>query len=255
MSRPAGLALAAVLALLPVTGCAGEADEPGGRLTVLAAASLTETFTTLAADFEADHPGVTVDLALDSSATLAAQAAEGAPADVLATADLTTMTAAEDAGALAGPATPFAGNSLVLATPADNPAGLDSFADLERDDVTYVVCARTAPCGAVAAEVLDEAGIGHEPASLEVDVKAVLARLLTGDADAGLIYATDARAAGDRVRVLDVPGAAEHTTTYPLAVLEQSDEPDLARAFVELVVSPEGRAVLAAAGFTAPDGH
>ncbi|GAB2876100.1 molybdate ABC transporter substrate-binding protein [Myroides odoratimimus subsp. xuanwuensis] len=218
---------------------------------MLAAASLTETFTVLAADFEDAHPGVQVDLALDSSATLAAQAAEGAPADVLATADLATMADAEDAGALADAATPFASNTLVLATPADNPAGIADFADLD-GEVTYVVCAETAPCGAAAAAVLEEGGITHEPASLEVDVKAVLARLLSGEADAGLVFATDAVAAGDRVRVIDVPDADAHATTYPIGVLDQAAEPDLAREFVDLVLSAEGRAVLEAAGFAEP---
>lgn len=261
--------LALALALtLPLTGCGGSGNGagPSGRatggdgsgdgsgdgatITVLAASSLTGTFTDLADRFEADHPGTRVKLAFDSSATLAQQALDGAPADVLATADTDTM--ADAAGALAADPQVFASNTMVLVTPRENPASIASFADLDRDDVDYVACVDTAPCGKVAAALIEDDGLRAEPASLEVDVKAVLAKVASDEADAGLVYRTDAVAAGDDVRSIEVPHARDEPTTYPIAPLRQSAQPSLARQFVALVLSGRGQRVLADAGFAAP---
>jgi molybdate transport system substrate-binding protein len=236
--------------LLPLAACGGDDGDTGTTITVLAAASLTETFTDLAADFESAHDGVSVKLAFDSSATLAEQAVGGAPADVLATADTTTMDSAADA--LAADPEVFATNTMVLVTPADNPAAITSYDDLASGDVTYVVCVDTAPCGKVAATLLDSTGLTSEPASLEVDVRAVLAKVTSGEADAGLVYATDAVAAGGDVRTFEVPGAADAVTTYPIAPLDQSHDADLAQEFVDLVLSDAGRQVLQDAGFGSP---
>jgi molybdate transport system substrate-binding protein len=241
--------LLAFALLLPLAACGSE-DDDATKITVLAAASLTESFTTLAEEFEQQHDEVEVELAFDSSATLAEQALGGAPADVLATADTTTMDGAADA--LADDPQVFATNTMVLVTPVDNPAGISSFTDLASGDVTYVVCVDTAPCGKVAATLLDDAGLTAEPASLEVDVKSVLARVVSGEADAGLVYATDATAAGEEVRTFEVPGADGQVTSYPIAALDQAADLDLAREFVELVLSSEGGAVLADAGFGTP---
>lgn len=249
MTRRYAAAAAALLGVAAgLTGCSGSSSDEE-TLTVLAASSLTESFTTLAEEFETEHPGVTVKLAFDSSATLAQQAAEGAPADVLATADLATMQSADDAGVLAAPAVTFATNTAVLVTPPDDPAGIAAFSDLQRDSVTYVVCVDTAPCGKVAAALLAAGGIDHPPASFEPDVKAVLAKVADGEADAGIVYRTDARAAGDGVRELPIPGSDAQLTTYPIAPLEQSGDADLAAAFVELVTGTAGQQVLAEAGF------
>lgn len=236
-----------VLALLTVPGC-GEAD--GDTLTVLAAASLTEPFEELAGRFEAEHPGVEVELAFDSSATLAQQAVEGAPADVLATADTATMDSASDALA-AGPAA-FATNTMVLVTPAGNPAGVTAVSDLQSGDAAYVVCVETAPCGKVAQELLASNAITVAPVSLEVDVKAVLAKVTSDEADAGLVYASDAVSAGDRVERFEVAGADERPTTYSIARLQQAGDPGLAQDFVDLVLASEGQDVMAAAGFAGP---
>lgn len=243
--------LLALSLLLPLAACGGtDGDADDATITVLAAASLTESFTDLADDFEAEHDGVNVELAFDSSATLAEQALGGAPADVLATADTSTMDSAADA--LAADPEVFATNTLVLVTPADNPAGITSYDDLDSGDVTYVVCVDTAPCGRVAAALIDATGLTADPASLEVDVKAVLSKVTSGEADAGLVYATDAVAAGDDVLTFEIPGAADVVTTYPIAPLDQSPEPDLAQAFVDLVLSEAGQQVLHDAGFGAP---
>lgn len=230
-----------------LTAC-GDGD--GDReLTVLAAASLTETFTELAELYEAEHPGVDVLLSFGSSTTLAQQAADGAPGDVLATADEPSMDLARDT--IEGQSHAFAVNSLVLVTPRDNPAGIRSVRDLTGADVDYVACAPTAPCGALAAAVIEAADL-PAPASQEVDVRAVLARVADDEADAGFVYATDAVAAGADVRPIAITSQARLTTTYPIAVLAQTREPEEARAFVELVLSTRGREVLSSAGFGSP---
>ncbi|WP_323794383.1 molybdate ABC transporter substrate-binding protein [Nocardioides sp.] len=252
MRRLASALTCGVLLAGPVA-CGDDAGtaSSGAEVTVLAAASLTGPFTALAAEFEAAHAGVSVRLAFDSSATLAAQAVQGAPADVLATADAATMQVAVDGGAVDG-ATTFATNTMTLVVPADNPAGLTSFADLDAPGVDYVACVETAPCGAVGAALLATNEIAATPASLETDVKAVLAKVASDEADAGLVYITDATAAGDSVARIDVPGADVEVLDYPIGVLEQAADADLAHEFVDLVLSAEGRAILERAGFGTP---
>ena len=242
------VALAALLTVLPLTACGGGNDNT--TITVLAASSLTGTFTELGKEFEQEHDGVTVRFAFDSSATLAQQATQGAPADVLATADTTTMDSAKSAQA----STPkiFATNVMVLATPADNPANVRSFSDLDKSSVKYVMCVPTAPCGAVGQALLDQDHITGKPVSQEVDVKSVLAKLTEGEADAGLVYTTDAVAAGDQVKVLPIPGSSKQITSYPIVTLKQSDHSDLAQDFVDLVTGSTGQQVLAKAGFGKP---
>ncbi len=223
-----------------------------GTLTVLGAASLTGTFTTLAHDFEAAHPGVRVRLAFDSSATLADQVNQGAPADVLATADQSTMSTVVDHKGTAGAPRLFATNHLQLVVPRRNPAHLTRFADLSKPGVRYVVCVATAPCGKLAASVLQATGLTAKPASEEVDVKAVLSKVQLDEADAGLVYATDAVSGGAKVTAIDIPTAGQNLTSYPIAVLKEATQPTLATAFVDLVLSGRGRTVLADAGFGKP---
>jgi molybdate transport system substrate-binding protein len=246
-SRPL-LAVVALLALLPLSACGGGNDDP--TITVLAASSLTGTFTELGRQFEARHPGVTVKFAFDSSATLAQQATQGAPADVLATADMATMEGARSAQATK-PAV-FATNVMVLATPASDPGNVGSFSDLDKPSVTFVVCVPTAPCGKVGQALLDQDHITGTPVSQEVDVKSVLAKVTEGEADAGLVYTTDAVAAGDQVRALPIPGSGKQVTTYPIVTLSQSRHADLAQEFVDLVTGAVGRRTLEKAGFGRP---
>jgi molybdate transport system substrate-binding protein len=250
-----------VLALLAVAGCGGSSSGSSGSgsggsgggngqqtLHVLAASSLTEAFDRLAKDFESTHPGVTVTPVYDSSATLATQVHEGAPADVLATADLDTMQTVVDSHDVGTPHV-FASNVLVMVTPEDDPAHVASFADLSRPDVTWVACVDTAPCGRLASTLAKRDHVRTHPKSLEVDVKSVLAKVTTGEADAGLVYATDAVAAGDQVRALPIPGSQGARTEYPIAVTRDSEAPGLAQDWVDLVRSAHGRQVLRAAGF------
>jgi molybdate transport system substrate-binding protein len=244
--RSLSLLAALVWVALPLNGC-GKSDT---TITVLAASSLTGTFTTLADQFEKDHPGVQVKLAFDSSATLAQQAVGGAPADVLATADTTTMASARPV--LAQAPKNFATNVMVLATPSNNPAGITRFSDLNSGSVKYVVCVASAPCGAVAQALLTQDGIIAAPVSTEIDVKSVLARLTEGEADAGIVYTTDAVAAGNQVHAIAIPGSAKQVTTYPIATLTQSKQSTLAGQFVDLVLSNAGQKVLRDAGFGRP---
>ncbi|WP_109509281.1 molybdate ABC transporter substrate-binding protein [Nocardioides speluncae] len=243
-------AAAALLLALPLTACTddgdGGADDPQ-VLTVLAAASLTEVFEDLGDKFEEEHPGTEVRFSFDSSATLAEQAAEGAPADVLATADQTTMQTAVDAEVTTEEPTEFAQNVLVIATPpdAEGPASLD-----ELDGTTWVMCVDTAPCGKVATALLEDAGITAEPASFEPDVKAVLAKVTGGEADAGLVYATDAVAAEGEIASHDIAGSDAAITSYFVAPLGQAKDSGLAADWVQLV--SESDAELKDAGFIVP---
>lgn len=249
--------IAALVALLlgaSLAGCTSGGERTHDQtLTVLAAASLTGTFTELAKQFEEAHPGVRVKLVFDSSATLADKVIDGAPGDVLATADEPTMDRADQGGGTQSSPLEFATNVEQVAVPAANPAGITSFADLQKDGVDYVTCVTTAPCGATAEELLAAGGITHEPVSQEVDVKAVLAKVVDDEADAGLVYATDVAAAGDKVTGIDIPGADEAPNTYWAAVTATTKEKTLARQWLALLTSPDGRALLAEAGFGPPD--
>jgi molybdate transport system substrate-binding protein len=241
--------------LLATSACAAGTTDPAGAdrdttLTVLAAASLTDTFTELADVYEHEHPGIDVRLAFDSSATLAGQVLQGAPADVLATADAPTMRQVTDSGVTLGEPALFATNTMVLVVPAGNPAGITSLADLA--GTTYVTCVASAPCGALARSLLDLNQVTAEPRSEEVDVKAVLNKVVLDEADAGLVYVTDATAAGDKVQVLDIPNSSEAVNSYLVAVLEQTEDQGAARDWVDLVLSAEGRSVLSDAGFGLP---
>lgn len=242
-------ALAAAALAVSLTGCTGSGTDET-RVVVLAASSLTEAFSELERRFEADHPGVDVVLSLGSSTTLAQQAADGAPGDVLATADARSMSLAVDAG-VAGDPDVFATNTLALVVYPDEPRGdagpVTGMGDLDRADISYVTCVPSAPCGAVARAVLAENGVTQAPVSEEVDVRSVLARVVAGEADAGLVYRSDAVAAGDAVRMVDTAGAEEHPTDYLVAPLTGANA--LAEKFVASVLSAAGQQVLADAGF------
>lgn len=226
-------------------------------LTALAAASLRDVFTDLAAGFEAEHDGVTVALSFAGSADLGDQILAGAPADVFASADERTMTRVVDAGDASDPVA-FATNTLTIVTPPGNPAGVETFADLARDDVKVVVCAREVPCGSATDTVAEAAGVAIHRVSEEASVTDVLAKVTSGEADAGLVYVTDATLAGDAVDVVDVPETDAALNVYPIALVAAAEESgpeqvELAQAWVDLVTGDAGRAALAAAGFGAPD--
>lgn len=248
------LAAAVATAVLPglLGACsAGAGDDAGGSrtLTVYAASSLNETFTALARRFEDEHPGVTVDLSFGGSSDLVAQIQEGAPADVFASADEANMAKLTDAGLEGGDPRVFAGNTLEIAVPPDNPAGIGSLADLGRPGLALVVCAPEVPCGAATATLAEQAGVTLSPVSEEQKVTDVLAKVSTGEADAGIVYVTDVLAAGDTVRGIEVPEGASVINRYPIATVAGSAHPRPAQEFVDLVLSQEGQRVLTRAGF------
>ncbi|WP_181957913.1 molybdate ABC transporter substrate-binding protein [Nonomuraea longispora] len=248
------LPVALALAGLPGCGGGGPAASAGGgskEVTVFAAASLTETFTTLGRTFEAAHPGTTVRLNFGSSATLAQQIVQGAPADVFASASPATMKTVTDA-ALAGSPTTFVRNKLQIAVPAGNPAKVGELKDLADPQVKVALCAEQVPCGAAAVKALGAAGLQVTPVTLEQDVKATLTKVELGEVDAALVYRTDVMAAGDDVRGIAFPEADQAANDYPIAVLAQAPAGDLARRFVDLVVSRQGRDTLTEAGFEVP---
>lgn len=264
-TRASALLAAAALSLVALAGCApapaapsvttspsADADTLSGELTIFAAASLTAAFDELAAEFEAQHPGVDVlPISYDGSSVLATQLIEGAEADVFASADEKNLAKVTDAG-LAGSGEPFATNVLQIAVAPDDPKGIRTLADLAEPGLTVVVCAAEVPCGSASRTLLDAAHVALTPASEEQNVTAVLSKVKSGEADAGLVYATDVKAAGDAVTGIEIDGADAATNVYPIAALTASRNPDAAQAFVEFVLSDAGQKVLEDLGFGAP---
>jgi molybdate transport system substrate-binding protein len=218
-------------------------------VTVYAAASLKATFTQIGTIFQTENPGSTVTFDFAGSADLVTQLTAGAPADVFASADQANMTKATTADLVSGTPVNFATNILTIVTPPDNPAGITSFADLAKSGVDVVLCAPRVPCGAAAKTVETNTGVTLTPVSEENSVTDVLGKITSGQADAGLVYVTDAKNAGDKVKQVDFPEATAVVNVYPIATLTAATEPALATKFVDLVTGPEGQQVLAAAGF------
>ncbi|MEC5179626.1 molybdate ABC transporter substrate-binding protein [Arthrobacter sp. CG_A4] len=259
--KTAGLAVALSVAA-SLAGCgqspawqdsAGQGSAGAGRtLTVFAAASLKAPFTALAATFEEAQPGTTVRLSFAGSSDLATQLGQGAPADVFASADANTMAKLSNTGLVEGSPRDFASNVLAIAAPPSNPAGIRGLTDLARPGVKVVICAPQVPCGAATKAVEKAAGVTLKPVSEESSVTDVLGKVTSGEADAGLVYATDVRAAGDKVTGIAFAESARTVNTYPIAVLRSSKDKDLAAAFTALVTGPGGRKILSDAGFGTP---
>lgn len=250
---PGFIAVLTVAAM--TTGCSlSESDSNTGDsgVTVFAAASLKSTFTELGAQFEEDNPGTKVSFNFAGSSDLVSQLSQGAPADVFASADTANMAKAVEAGLVSGEPVDFAANTLVIVTPPGNPRGIASFADLARSDSQVVVCAPQVPCGSATEKVERATGVTLTPVSEESAVTDVLGKITSGQADAGLVYVTDASGAGDKVTVVPFPESSSAINTYPIAVLRGAADSTAAAKFVGLVTGPRGREVLSAAGFAAP---
>ncbi len=226
----------------------GAANTGGGTLTVFAAASLTESFTALGKEFEAQHAGVTVKFSFAGSSTLEQQLDNGAKADVFASADQATMDKAVQAGVIDGQATVFATNKLAIAVAPGNPKGIKSFADLNKPNLTVITCAAQVPCGAAAKKVETATGVTLKPKSEEQDVKQVLNKVVSGDADAGLVYVTDVTSAAGKADKVDFPEAAQAINSYPIATVK-GGQADLAHQFEEFVLGAQGKTELTKAGF------
>jgi molybdate transport system substrate-binding protein len=223
-----------------------------GPITVFAAASLKSTFTALGAEFEKNNPGTHVTFSFAGSSDLVAQLTGGAPADVFASADITNMTKAVNGGLIWSNPVNFASNTLTIVTPPGNPRNIHSFADLAKPGTQVVVCAPPVPCGAATKKLESATGVTLNPVSEESNVTDVLGKVVTGQADAGLVYVTDAAGAGTSVSTVSFPESGGAVNTYPIAVLKESKNSAAAQRFVDLVVGPDGRKTLAAAGFAGP---
>lgn len=233
------------------SGSGAGAATGSSMVTVFAAASLTETFTELGEKFEAEHPGSTVQFSFGPSSGLAQQITSGAPADVFASASAANMEQVTQAGAAAEPVV-FAQNVLEIAVPQGNPGGVTDMASLAGPEVTVALCEEQVPCGKLAATVLARAGVEVTPVTREKDVKSVLTKVRLGEVDAGLVYATDVRAAAADVEGIAIPADVNGSTDYPIAVLTDAPDKQGAQAFTDFVLSAEGKAVLREAGFTTP---
>jgi molybdate transport system substrate-binding protein len=237
--------------LLAGCGSAGGDDDGGEQstLTVYAAASLTRSFEALGERFESEHDGVDVEFSFGGSSALVAQIQEGAPADVFASADLANMDKLTAEGLQGQEPQSFATNTLQIAVEPDNPLGIASLADVVGTGVNLVVCAPEVPCGAAAQEAAAAAGVELTPVSEEQSVTDVLAKVTSGEADAGLVYVTDVIGAAGAVLGVEFPEASAAVNTYPIATVAGSDRVGLAADFVELVLSEDGQSILRDAGF------
>jgi molybdate transport system substrate-binding protein len=273
MTRTVHLTLAALGVSALVAGCSGsgtdtassssaapsddattsaQASGAAGEITVFAAASLKAPFTELGAQLEAANPGTTVNFNFAGSSDLVTQLTQGAPGDVFASADENNMTKAVDGGLVAGDPVDFATNTLTIVTPPGNPKGIASFADLAEPGTSVVVCAPQVPCGSATEKVEQETGVTLTPVSEESAVTDVLGKITSGQADAGLVYVTDAKGAGDQVTEVPFPESSGAVNTYPIAVLQDSANAATAQVFVDFITGPDGQKVLSEAGFAAP---
>ncbi|MFJ8632306.1 molybdate ABC transporter substrate-binding protein [Streptomyces sp. NPDC093568] len=256
-----GVSAAALLALSACSDSAAKSDSSpstsasdklSGEVTVFAAASLKESFTTLGKEFEKAHPGTKVTFSFGGSDALAASITGGAPADVFASASPKTMKIVTDAQGNATEPTTFVRNQLEIATLPGNPDKVASLKDLTASGLKVVLCDKTVPCGAAAEKALTASKLKLTPVSYEEDVKSALNKVVLKEADAAVVYKTDVKAAGDKVEGVEFPESADAINDYPITLLKESQNPELAKAFVALVQSTEGQKVLTEAGFLKP---
>ncbi|MBZ3905978.1 molybdate ABC transporter substrate-binding protein [Streptomyces griseiscabiei] len=266
--RPLQLAALGASALLALSACsssdgpssaksdssasASSSDGPSGTVTVFAAASLKESFTTLGEQFEKEHPGTKVTFSFGGSDSLAASITGGAPADVFASASPRTMAIVTDAGDASGTPATFVRNQLEIATLPGNPDRIASLKDLTKSGLKVVLCDKEVPCGAAAQKALDAGKLKLTPVSYEQDVKAALTKVELKEADAAVVYRTDVRAAGEKVEGVEFPESADAINDYPIVQLKDARNADAAEAFIELVRSADGQKVLTEAGFLKP---
>jgi molybdate transport system substrate-binding protein len=246
---------------LPAAAPGGAFPPGGGELTVFAAASLTDAFEAIAQELESRHPDLSITYNFGGSQALVTQLQEGAEADIFASANVAQIAAATEAGLIAGDAVPFVHNRLAVVTPANNPAGIASPADLGNEGILLVLAQPEVPAGRYARESVCKMGTDVETygvgftgrvaanvVSEEEDVRDVLAKVALGEADAGIVYVSDATTAGDRVQAIDIPDEVNVVATYPIAAIAGGDEV-LASAFIGYLLSDEGQASLASFGF------
>jgi molybdate transport system substrate-binding protein len=229
-----------------------EGSDLDGSITVFAAASLTDAFDEVGAAFEDANPGVSVQLDYGGSSSLRDQILAGAPGDVFASANDSTMDAVAGGDGLAGDPEAFVANELEIVVPAGNEAGVEGLDDLGDESLLIGLCDEQVPCGELGREALANAGVAPAPDTNELDVRSLLDKVASGELDAGLVYATDVRAAGGRVEPVEIPDEDNVVTEYPIATLSTSENIDAAEAFVAFVLSDDGQRILASYGFGRP---
>jgi len=251
------LAVAGLTAGCTDSSSPGTSPPPATQLTVFAASSLSKAFDQIGQDFQTLNPGIRVTFDYGSSTELAAQIQSEGTADVFASASGTAMDTVQDDPGVSN-RTNFATNRLLIITPPDNPAGIDSLQDLTKDGVQLVLAAEGVPVGDYAREVLKNAGILDQAlanvVSNEEDDASVVGKITSGEADVAIVYTSDIAVAGDTVRSVDIPDDVNVTATYPIAVVTGSPYPDQARAFASYVTTIEGQDVLEQFGFGPPGG-
>jgi molybdate transport system substrate-binding protein len=241
-----------VPATLLLTGCSSPARDSSTVLTVFAAASLAKPFTEIADAYRAEHEGVEVRLNFAGSADLVAQLAAGAPADVLATADAQTMDRAVSQYLVDGGVSAFASNTMEIAVPPDNPAGITDLAGALAPGWALVVCAPQVPCGGAAHAVAANAGLALRPVSEETSVAGVMGKVSSGEADAGIVYVTDVAGAGGSVLGVPIPAEVNVRNTYAIAAVARQPQSAESAAFIGFVLGPQAQQILRGAGFGAP---
>jgi molybdate transport system substrate-binding protein len=244
--------VAALTALAVLSACAPTTTPATTRVTelvVYAASSLSDTYTTLGKAFDDAHPGFTVKFSFDGSSTLVDQLTQGAPADVFASADRPTMDKATSANLISGTPRLFATNTLTIIVPKGNPAGITGL-DASLDGKKLVVCADGVPCGSATTKLAKLLGVTLKPVSQETKVTDVRAKVESGQADAGVVYVTDAKTSGSKVDTIAITGADQVKNDYLVGVVAASKQSDLANQFVALVTGSEGQKLLSDAGFT-----
>jgi molybdate transport system substrate-binding protein len=222
------------------------------ELLVSAAASLTDAFGEVESAFEEENPDVDVVLNLGSSSALREQVLEGAPADVFASANTSNMDQVAQAGELSGEAEIFVTNSLQIAVPTGNPAGVTGLEDFAREELLIGLCAEDVPCGDFGRQALENAGISPSIDTNEPDVRALLTKIEAGELDAGITYVTDVLSSSGTVEGIEIPAEVNVVAEYPIATLAGVPNADAAAAWVEFVLSDEGQAILTSYGFTSP---
>jgi len=222
------------------------------ELLVSAAASLTDAFGEVESAFEEENPDVDVVLNLGSSSALREQVLEGAPADVFASANTSNMDQVAQAGELSGEAEIFVTNSLQIAVPTGNPAGVTGLEDFAREELLTGLCAEDVPCGDFGRQALENAGISPSIDTNEPDVRALLTKIEAGELDAGITYVTDVLSSSGTIEGIEIPAEVNVVAEYPIATLAGAPNADAAAAWVEFVLSDEGQAILTSYGFTSP---
>lgn len=256
MHKPPRLLFSALVLVGVVGGaCASNGSDSvaaSGDVTVFAAASLTGAFTEIGDAFMVEHPGAKVTFNFAASSELVAQIGEGAPADVFASADVSNMTKLTDAGTNATEPEVFATNVAEIIVAPGNPEGITGVADLANEGLIVVLCAPEVPCGTYATSIIENAGVMVTPKSLEENVKAVVTKVTLGEADAGIVYATDVTAAGDKAAGVEIPVDINVVAEYPIAVTKQAPNAEGAQTFIDFVNGEQGQEILASYGFLAP---